>query len=168
MPHYTASDDAFVSKITFDFVAQLEHRLETSGINQSELAQKLNVSDSAVSQVLNCNRTNFHLKTLVQYARALGMKVAIVAYDDRDPLNENGPVGSEIFRCSWEKIGRPRDIFSVNEASYAANRCPYTISDWRYGWTNSTFEGLSSTLGELPHISRFEQPLPEKATTAHA
>ncbi len=168
MPHYTASDEAFISKITFDFVAQLEHRLETSGTNQSELARRLNRTNGAVSQVLNCSRTNLHLKTMVKYARALGMKVAVVAYDDRDPQNENGPVGSDIFRRSWEKIGRPRDVFSVNEANFAANQCLYTIADWKYGWVNSTFEASSSTVGELPYIPAFQQPLSEERTTAHA
>lgn len=120
MPHYTsANDESFVNRITFDFIAQMANRLEVSKMKQSELAEKLNVGESAVSQVLNLASMNLTLKTMVRYARALGMKVAVVAYDDRDPHNENGPVGSEIFTLSWEKIGKPRDVWSVNEASYS-------------------------------------------------
>jgi len=116
MPHYTAKNDqAFIDRIKFDFIAQLEHRLEVEQIKQSDLAKTLEVSDSEVSQVLNGNR-NLSLKTMARYARALGMKIAVVAYDDGDPKNENGPIGSEIFSQSWEKLGRPKDTWSIDEA----------------------------------------------------
>jgi transcriptional regulator with XRE-family HTH domain len=169
MTHYTnANDESFVNRITFDFIAQLANRLQTSGMKQSELAEKLDVGESAVSQVLNLGRMNLTLRLMVRYARVLGMKVAIVAYDDRDPHNENGPVGSEIFNLSWEKIGKPRDVWSVSEPSYATNQCLYTVSGWRYGSVNSTFEGVSGTTGEVSHMPQFQHPLSEKATTAHA
>ncbi|HEY6943938.1 MAG TPA: XRE family transcriptional regulator [Candidatus Acidoferrum sp.] len=167
MPHYTsANDETMFDRITFDFVAQLSNRLETAKMEQRELARKLKVSESAVSQVLNLNRTNLNLRTMVRYARALGMKVAVVAYDDHDPQNEYGPVGSEIFSLAWEKIGRPRDVWSVNEATSSTNQCLYTLHDWRYGWMNSTFSGLSSTIGELPHYAQI--PNTQPGTTAHA
>jgi predicted XRE-type DNA-binding protein len=159
MPHYTSADDeSFVNRITFDFIAQMANRLETSKMKQSELADKLDVGESAVSQVLNLGRMNLTLKTMVRYARALGMKVAIVAYDDRDPHNENGPIGSEIFSLSWEKIGKPRDVWSVNESTYATNECLYTIDNWMqiHGSMTSTLGGVSGTAGELRHIPQIE------------
>src|ERR1700674_5595782 len=141
MPHYTStSQDALIERVTSDFIGQIAQRLEMSGKSQSELAKKAGVSESEVSQILNLNRINLTLKTMARYALALGMKLAVVAYDDGDPTNQNGPVGSEIFSLSWEKIGKPRDVWSVNEANYAANRCLYTVPDWRPGWTNSTSE----------------------------
>ena len=165
MPHYTSADDeSFVTRITFDFIAQMANRLETSKMKQSELAEKLAVGESAVSQVLNLSRMNLTLKTMVRYARALGMKVAVVAYDDHDPHNENGPVGSEIFTLSWEKIGNPRDVWSVNEANYTTSRCLYTIPDWRPSWTNSTLGSVSGTTGEVMNIPQLQ--LLEKATYA--
>jgi predicted XRE-type DNA-binding protein len=164
MPHYTsANDESFVNRITFDFIAQMANRLETSKMKQSELAKKLNVGESAVSQVLNLASMNLTLKTMVRYARALGMKVAVVAYDDRDPHNENGPVGSEIFTLSWEKIGKPRDVWSVNEVSYATSQYLYLFPIWNYGWMNST-GNVSVTTGELPPISQLQ--ISEKATHA--
>ena len=164
MSHYTtANDEAFINRITFDFIAQVANRLETSQTKQSELAEKLRVSEGAVSQVLNLGRMNLTLKTMVRYARALGMKVAIVAYDDCDPKNENGPVGSEIFSLSWEKIGKPRDIWSVNEGTCATKQKLYAMP-WSYTWTNSTLGCVSGTYGALPHIS--ELHLLGKATYA--
>ena len=115
MPHWTSTDDdSFIGRITFDFIAQLEHKLETSGTTQSEMARKMNVTEGAVSQILNLGRTNLNLRTMVKCARALGMKLAVVAYDDGDPQNERGPVGSEIFANCWDRTGRPRDIWSLD------------------------------------------------------
>lgn len=163
MSHYTnANEDAFVNRITFDFIAQVANRLETSQTKQNELAEKLNVSEGAVSQVLSLGRMNLTLKTMVRYARALGMKLAVVAYDDDDPQNENGPVGSEIFSLSWERIGKPRDLWAVNEATSGTKQYSYPLS-WRYSWTNTTFGGSYGTIGELPHVPL---QLLEKATYA--
>src|SRR5271154_954337 len=103
MTHWTtANDPALVNRIMFDFIAQLQTKLEASGKTQSQLARDMEVTDGEISQVLNLARTNLNLKTMVKYARALGMKVAIVAYDDGDPNNERGPVGAEIFSIAWD------------------------------------------------------------------
>jgi len=111
-PHWTTEGvEAFTHRITFDFVTQLQKRLETIPLNQGELAKKLRVSEGAVSQVLN-NRANLTLKNIVMDARAAGLKVAIVAYDDtlHDPTNERGPVNSEIFSICWANQGSPHDF----------------------------------------------------------
>jgi transcriptional regulator with XRE-family HTH domain len=116
MTHYTSkSENAFINRITFDFIAELERKMEVAGITQSEVAKKLNVSEGNVSQVLNLGRMNLSLKTMVRFARALGMKIAVVAYEDDDPKNERGPVGSEIFTNAWKKLGKPRDVWSLNQ-----------------------------------------------------
>jgi transcriptional regulator with XRE-family HTH domain len=116
-PHWTAaSTEAFVRRITFDFIAQLEKKMESDPISQADLAQKLGVSEGAVSQVLN-NSRNLTLKTIVSYARALGMKVAVVGYDDEDLQNERGPVGSEIFSTCWHNAGKPYDLWSLKHES---------------------------------------------------
>jgi transcriptional regulator with XRE-family HTH domain len=120
MAHYTSTDQgAFVEKVMFDFIGQIAQRLESSETTQTAFADQLGVTDSEVSQVLNLNRVNLTLKTMVKYARALGMKVAIVAYDDGDPTNQNGPVNPDIFYRSWNKLGQPRDIWSVNNFAVA-------------------------------------------------
>jgi len=45
-------------------------------------------------------------------ARALGLKVTVVAY--RDP-REVGPVPPDIFRQCWEALGSPKDFFELQE-----------------------------------------------------
>ena len=111
--HWTAEGaNAFAHKLAFDFIAQIENRLQELELSQNELARKLGVSEGAVSQMLN-NPQNLTLKTIAKYACALGIKTAIVAYDDGDPSNERGLINSGIFGTCWERAGKPRDIWSL-------------------------------------------------------
>ncbi len=103
----------FVYRISFDFVAQLRNRLEEKSLTRSEFAKLVRVGESRVSQVFN-NPGNLGLESMTRYARALGMKIAIVAYDDGDSENQNGPVNSEIFNLCWKRAGAPKDFFAFN------------------------------------------------------
>jgi transcriptional regulator with XRE-family HTH domain len=112
--HWTSrSMEDFVYRISSDFVLQVEKKMEEERMSQKDLAEKLRVSYGRVSQVLR-NPGNLTLKKIVEYSRVLGMKVSIVAYDDGDPRNENGPVNSEIFNLCWKRAGAPRDFFALN------------------------------------------------------
>jgi transcriptional regulator with XRE-family HTH domain len=122
MNHWTqANTSDFAYSISLDFFTQLDDRIEESGISRKELSEKLNVTPSAVSQTLNNPPENPHLETLVQYARQLGLKVAIVSYDDDDPDNDKGPIYSGIFEKSWKAMGCPRDLSMFNEHVATAN-----------------------------------------------
>ena len=124
--HWTSKSDAdFAHRIGSDFVAQLETRIEDGGIEKQAIAAKLGVSPGRVSQVLN-NPGNIGILTMVQYARALGMKVAIIAYDDNDPDNNKGPISAEVFTRSWQNMGKPTDLFSLG-APDAVLRPPKTL-----------------------------------------
>jgi transcriptional regulator with XRE-family HTH domain len=115
LAHWTQRSVAdFVYNISSNFVAQLETRMEEKEISRSELAARLNKSNGRVSQVFN-NPGNLSLRVIVEFARTLGMKVGIVAYDDGDPANENGPINPEVFVESWEMAKRPRDLFDLVE-----------------------------------------------------
>ena len=76
------------------------------------------VSPGRVSQVLN-NPGNLTLKNTVRCARALGMKVAVVAYEDGDPKNKKGLVNSEIFHACWKNAGSPSDFFALSATTGA-------------------------------------------------
>lgn len=115
--HWTArSTEDFVHKISTDFAFQIENKMDEEPINQAALAGRLGVSESRVSQVLR-NPGNLTLKKMVEYARALGLKVAVVAYDDGDPLNKNGPINSQIFTASWKRLGSPTDFFAFHKCA---------------------------------------------------
>ena len=111
--HWTESSTAdFLYRISSDYIRQIEKAMDDAGSNQAKLATSLGVSESRVSQVLN-NPGNLTLRNVIDYARALGRKVAIVAYDDNDPDNQNGPINSEVFAKCWEKLGCPADFFDL-------------------------------------------------------
>ncbi len=117
LKHWTErSVEDFLYKIGWDFVAQIEKLIDSGETTQAALAEKLGVSRGRVSQVLS-NPGNVTLKNIVRYARALGKKVSVVAYDDGDPDNHNGPVNSEIFLSCWERAGKPADFFSLNDGT---------------------------------------------------
>jgi transcriptional regulator with XRE-family HTH domain len=124
------SDAAFVHKVAFDFIAQVEKKMKSAGVTQVKLANILGISEGAVSKMLN-NPQNLTLKTIAKYSKALGIKAAIVAYDDGDPANSAGLVASEIFAMCWEQFGKPRDVWSVRE-----------INLGRSGANSSNFSGL--------------------------
>jgi len=113
--HWTAEGaGAFVHSISMSFIAQLEKRMEEIPLSQAALARRLGVSEGAVSKVLN-SPENLTVKTMVSYARAIGLKVALVAYDDGDLQNEKGPVDPEILSICWARSGKPRDFWSLPE-----------------------------------------------------
>jgi hypothetical protein len=111
--HWTArSVDDFAYRIVSDFVAQIETKLETSGTGRTEFAKAIGVTPGRVSQLLN-NPTLFNLKSMVSYANGVGMKVAVIAYEDDDPKNNRGPINAQVFTNCWENAGRPRDLFEL-------------------------------------------------------
>jgi predicted transcriptional regulator len=115
--HWTErSSGSFIHRISFDFVTQLVKRMDETGMSQTELARNLNVTRSAVSQFLN-KHGNIQLVNAVEYARGLGLKVALIAYDDGDPQNRKGPINSEIFEQCWKLQGSPVDYFELATAS---------------------------------------------------
>jgi transcriptional regulator with XRE-family HTH domain len=104
----------FLFRITADIIAQLEKKMELKNISQDELAKRLKITKGRVSQVLN-HPGNMSLAILVKYARALGMKMSIIAYEDSDLENIKGPVNSEIFKICWESCGKPHDFWELQE-----------------------------------------------------
>jgi len=115
--HWTEdSVDDFVHRLSFDFVTQLAKRLETGPLSRVEFAAILGLTKGRISQIFN-SPGNLTLKKAIAYARALGMKVSLVAYDDDDPDNLNGPISSEIFSICWKKAGSPADFQTARNLS---------------------------------------------------
>jgi len=115
--HWTQQNIAnFVYRISSDFVIQIAKKLEKEKIQHNEFATQLGLTRGRVSQLMN-NPGNLTLRNVVHCARTLGMKVAIIAYEDGDPENQSGPIPSEIFSACWQKAGAPRDFLTSLVAS---------------------------------------------------
>ncbi len=126
--HWTnTSIDDFQYRLGFDFIDQIQQAMEGEGVTQVQLADLLGVTEGRVSQVLN-SPGNLTLRKIIEYARALGRKVAIVAYDDHDPDNERGPINAQIFERCWENAGRPADFFEMSEVFSATSETSGTES----------------------------------------
>jgi hypothetical protein len=113
--HWTAgSTEDFVHRIASDFLAQLETRIEKGEVSRSELAHRLDRTPGRVSQLFNPG--NITIGSAVRLVRAMDMKVALVAYDDDDPENRNGPVNSDIFYRCWKHMGAPITFFELTHS----------------------------------------------------
>ena len=134
--HWTnRSAEDFVHRIGFDFIAQLEDYLEADGMSPDKFAVALGVGKSRVSQILN-NPGNLRLLTIVQCVKAIGRKVAIVAYDDGDRANSNGPVNSGIFEKCWSNHGKPNEFSAIGtwidtRLSTDVYKNPDASGDWQ-------------------------------------
>jgi transcriptional regulator with XRE-family HTH domain len=104
----------YLFRIATDFIAQLESKMESLPISQDKLAKRLGITKGAVSQWIN-HPGNVTLRKMIEYARALGMKVSTIAYEDGDLENEKGPINSEVFKICWEQLGKPRDLWDIQE-----------------------------------------------------
>ena len=68
--------DFILSELVMEVTAQIRAEMERHGINQNELAKKINVGKSHISLILNGNR-GFTLHRLVTIAHALGAKLKV-------------------------------------------------------------------------------------------
>jgi len=113
--HWTeTSIKDYLFSIAFDFVSQLEEKMKSENMNQDDLASVLGLTKGRISQIFN-KPGNLTIKKIIQYSRALKMKVSIVAYDDGDPDNKKGPINADIFKSCWETYGKPRDFWAFQE-----------------------------------------------------
>lgn len=149
--HWTGrSIKDYLFSIVADFITQLETKMEALTLSQDEYAKKLKVSKGRVSQLLN-HPGNFKLENIIKYAKALGMKVSIVAYDDNDPENKKGPINSEIFKMCWEQLGKPRDFWAMQNNT-ANNR--YRRAD-DVNKMFGDFKMLEEKKGTISELSNF-------------
>lgn len=118
--HWTEeSIGAFAYRIASDFVEQLERKRESLNWSKKRLAHELKLSPGRVSQVIN-DPGNLTLELMVKVARALQMKVSILAYEDGDKENFRGPINADVFRNCWENAGKPNGEWELDQVRIAA------------------------------------------------
>jgi transcriptional regulator with XRE-family HTH domain len=118
--HWTEeSTAAFAYRIASDFVEQLERKRESLNWSKRRLARELELSPGRISQVIN-DPGNLTLELMVKVARALQMKVSILAYEDGDKENYRGPINADVFRSCWEITGKPKGKLELDQVHLAA------------------------------------------------
>jgi len=147
--HWTAqSIKEYLFRIASDFIAQLENKMESLSISQGELAKKMGVTKGAVSLWIN-HPGNVKLGKMIEYAKALGMKVSVVAYEDDDPENKKGPIDAEIFRICWEQLGKPRDFWAVQNIVATNNVFAANVRYGRRSDDFKVFHGKQTSSGDV-------------------
>jgi transcriptional regulator with XRE-family HTH domain len=167
MKHWTeGSVRDFLYSIASDFIDQLQRQMDELPMSQNELAEKLGVSEGRVSQILN-KPSNLKLEKIIEYTRALGLKVAIVTYNDRDPKNLQGPVPAGIFTKCWEKANKPTDYRAFqtqsNPVYYLAE--PHTARHGEIAYKGTEIKG-EQTEGTTTDILETEMRLVARAKAA--
>lgn len=113
--HWTSEDPRkFQFAVAFDFVAELQRHMEETGLPQNVLAERAGLSESRISQVIN-NPGNLTLLSIVKLAKAAGLKISVVSYDDGDEQHARGPIGSPVFRECWVRCGSPKTSWDLDE-----------------------------------------------------
>jgi transcriptional regulator with XRE-family HTH domain len=157
--HWTErSADDFLYSIASDFVEQLRAKMKKIGMTQSKLAKAAQVSKSYVSQVFS-DPGNLTLVTIVKFAKAVGMKVSVVGYeDDQMSSSGNGPVNPEVFRLCWENAGKPADMWEIKtQAKTDSLAISQLLANLKWGQlvfdptSNNARPDLSKGLARFPY-----------------
>ena len=120
--HWSENLDNFRFFIASELMLTIDERLEELNLTRRDLAKKLGVAESAVSQRFS-NPNNMSLKLMIEYLRALGMKLSLIAYDDGDYDNIKGPIPADIFTNIWEILGKPEDGLDLMSIKEICGKC---------------------------------------------
>jgi transcriptional regulator with XRE-family HTH domain len=90
-----------VESISLDIAVQVYQRMKALGLNQTQLAEKLHVSKSYISQILK-GKHNLTLESLVKVAEALEMKAEITLKPIPDKIDN--AIAPEILENDEFKI----------------------------------------------------------------
>ena len=120
--HWTAKLQSFQNHITDEYLTMLEDRLEEKGMNRRQFAKLIGVSEGRVSQIFK-NPGNLTISKMVEWSRKLGLKFAILTYDDGDPDNVLGPVFADVFKDIWEILEKPRDYDDLERVRQNCGQC---------------------------------------------
>lgn len=113
MSHWTEeSIENLLYSIASDFLEQIQDASRSRKWSVPRLAKSAGMHADDLKYLL-AHPGALELDVAVTLARALGLKVAVVAYDDGDATNERGPINAEIFRKCWEGQGRPANFFDL-------------------------------------------------------
>lgn len=109
--HWTEkSPEDFAYSIGSCFLDVIESRLDQIGEDRNWLILSLKLPKNIFDKP--------YLLTLPMaalMARTVDLKVALVAYNDRDKSNKKGPIHACVFQKIWEAAGKPRDMWSVRD-----------------------------------------------------
>lgn len=95
-------------------LVQIEKEMARRGLSRSDVAKRLGVTRSSVTQMLNeQENNNFTLDAILRLSAAVGLKPAIVLYES--DAHGGAPVPAETFTHCWSELGKPADLWRWHE-----------------------------------------------------
>jgi hypothetical protein len=95
----------------------------------------------------------FSLAQMVELTSRLGIKLATVIYDDKDPDNLRGPIDPQIFQKAWVRAGKP---LTLDQLEANTSHTPIRVITYK-GQTLYRLEFVAETAAMLvsmnPHRS---------------
>lgn len=147
--HWTESNsDNFLYRIASDFVSQIEDRMESLNLSQVQVAKRIEKTKGYVSQVLK-DPGNLTLKSMILLARALELKISVVAYDDGDHENSYGPINSQIFQVCWEASGRPKNMFELSGTQVTFSQTAVSSVDADFVVSEEALQASSNAVSSI-------------------
>lgn len=100
--HWTEkSTSDFQYFVSSDFAEQLIRIMDSKNVTRFELADRLGVPESTVSQVLD-SPDDIPIDRMIEWSKAVGAKISVVVYD-----SSNEPMCGAVFNKCWESSGYP-------------------------------------------------------------
>jgi transcriptional regulator with XRE-family HTH domain len=116
MIKWTGDVESLRYHAAFNFITTLATRMQKLNITQRELANRLGVSESRISRIFN-NHGNLTLAKMIELAKVVNHKIAVVPYDDEDPDFEKAPVIADVFVELWQLHARPHNFDEIQSIS---------------------------------------------------
>jgi transcriptional regulator with XRE-family HTH domain len=113
--HWTSNSvEDYRFSVGFNFCESILTRMHEKHMSQKKFAKRLGVTEGRVSQILN-HPGNMTLSSMIKWAKVVGMKVSVLAYNDGDPKNLKGPIPEYVFIKCWELNKKPSTMFDLTE-----------------------------------------------------
>ena len=113
--HWTSEPEALAYAIAAELTGVVERRADKLKISLYDIANALGKTATHVQNLIH-RPNDPSLRELVQLAKSVGFKVALVVYDEDNSEDETvAPVNGKIMEQCWRALGSPRDFFELEK-----------------------------------------------------
>ena len=100
-------------------VDQLREAMESKGIRQKDIAEKLGISPAAVSKTLSMSEKNLELNTIADFATAMELRFSLSLAPDPHCADKHAAIKKELEHFSYSSkavlINIPLDVDTIRD-----------------------------------------------------
>lgn len=115
--HWTDKNfKSYKTKFMFDFIIQLENKMDELGIDEEDISNHLNISVKKFNKIMN-NPKKLKLKTIYKISKLINCHIGLILYDRKYGISKehHGPVCPIIIEKSWKLCDNPVDMFEIEK-----------------------------------------------------